>query len=107
MSEQLVVVLCTCPDRQQAIMLANTLVQEQLAACVNLLPEVLSVYQWQGKLEQAEEVQLLIKTAYSRFNELSQRIKQLHSYDEPEILALDVKAASQSYARWIVDVTQS
>lgn len=106
MSEQLVVVLCTCPDHQQAMTLANTLVRERLAACVNILPGVVSVYQWQDSLEQEEEVQLLIKTPLRRFDELSQRIRQLHSYDEPEIVALDVKAASQGYAGWVSDVTQ-
>jgi periplasmic divalent cation tolerance protein len=84
------VVFCTCSDEQEALRIANTLVEEGAAACVNILPSVQSVYRWEGKIENAREVLMLIKTTSEGFPKLRDRIVELHSYDTPEILALGV-----------------
>lgn len=103
MSVQLV--LCTAPDSETAARLARTLIEEKLAACVNLLPGIRSIYQWQGKIEDEREVQMLIKTTADRFGELAERLDALHPYDNPEILALDVAGGALDYLRWVKDVT--
>ncbi|NMP31769.1 divalent-cation tolerance protein CutA [Thalassotalea sp. M1531] len=95
------VVLCTCPNKILAEEIAKVLVSEQLAACVNIMPGVTSIYQWQGKIEQDEEVMLLIKTSANLFGKLSNKIKQLHSYDVPEIVALDIQQGDEGYLDWI------
>src|SRR5579875_515413 len=85
------VVLCTCSSREEAMRIAQTLVEERLAACVNVLPGVTSVYRWQGQVETAEEVLLVMKTAEQRFSQLCERIAALHSYEVPEIISLAVR----------------
>jgi len=96
-----VVLLCTCADEAEGRRLAEALVEARLAACVNLLPGVQSVYRWEGKLEAAREVLLLIKSTAARFEELRARITELHSYDTPEIIALPIAAGSGKYLDWI------
>lgn len=95
------VVLCTCPNQELAITIANKLVSEQLVACVNVMPQITSIYQWQGKIEQNSEVLLLAKTAKEKFDEVAKRIHQLHSYDVPEVIALDIQQGSSEYLNWI------
>lgn len=95
-------VLCTCPNREEANRLAQTLVDEQLAACVNILTSpVESIYRWQGAVERAEEVLLLIKSTADAFSRLRDRILQLHSYETPEVIAIPVADGSQSYLDWL------
>lgn len=96
-----VVVFCTCANEAEASRLAETLVQERLAACVNLLPPVRSIYRWQGQIETALEVLLLIKTNQSRLDALRERILQLHSYDTPEIIALPIVDGLEKYLTWL------
>ena len=96
-----VVVFCTCSDRGEATRIARDLVESKLAACVNMLPSVNSIYRWQGQIETAQEVLLFIKTAAKRFPELQQRIIHLHSYETPEIIALPVLAGLDKYLAWI------
>ncbi len=101
-----VVVLCTCGDEGEARRIARDLVESKLAACVNILPSVQSIYRWQGQVETAQEIPLLIKTASERFPELQQRIIHLHSYETPEIIALPVSMGSDKYLAWIKESVQ-
>lgn len=95
------VVLCTCSDEDEARRIARELVEARLAACVNILPTVESIYRWQGQVEEARETLLFIKTTAERIPELQQRIIHLHSYEMPEIIALPVSAGSDKYLAWI------
>jgi periplasmic divalent cation tolerance protein len=95
------VVLCTCTNNDEAVRLATVLVEERLAACVNLLPSIQSFYRWQGAMESAHEVLAVIKCTRSVFPRLRDRIVQLHSYDTPEILALSVVDGSEKYLEWL------
>ncbi|HEC15076.1 MAG TPA: divalent-cation tolerance protein CutA [Sedimenticola sp.] len=98
-------VFCTCPDRQKADQIANTLVDEGLAACVNLLPPVTSVYSWQGRRETAEEILLLIKTGRERYGDLERAILALHPYELPEIIAVPVERGLPGYLKWVEQCT--
>ncbi len=95
------IVFCTCADEQEALRLANTLVERRLAACVNILPRVQSVYRWEGELKSESEHLLLIKTTEERFPALRDGITELHSYNVPEILAVPVWGGSDKYLAWI------
>ena len=94
-------VFCTCPDTSTAQSLARHLVERKLAACVNLLPRIQSVYRWQERIEQAEEVQLLIKTTADRLEALTAALLQHHPYELPEILAVSPSAGLPAYLDWI------
>jgi periplasmic divalent cation tolerance protein len=97
--ENAVVVLCTFPDLDQARQIAAALVERQVAACVNLLPGVESIYRWEGKVERASEVLAVIKT--TRYADLEAAIRELHPYEVPEILALPVAAGLPEYLKWL------
>jgi periplasmic divalent cation tolerance protein len=97
------VVLCTVPDRKQATRIAHLLVDEQLAACVNLVPGLVSVYRWQGAVQQDDEILLLIKTTQGVYTKLEQRLRALHPYELPEIIAVPVQAGQADYLQWISD----
>jgi periplasmic divalent cation tolerance protein len=101
--KQSVLVLTTFPADGDAETLAATLIEERLAACVNILPPMRSVYRWQGKVEKADERQLLIKTSLGRVRALEKRVKELHPYDVPEFLALMVDQTSKDYLSWVVE----
>ena len=94
------VVLVTASSRAEAEAIATSLVQSQLAACVSLLP-IHSIYTWQGELHQEQEWQLLIKTDLAQFQTLEAKIRELHSYEVPEIIALPIVSGSQPYLQWI------
>ncbi len=95
------VVMMTAANRDEARSIARRLVEERLAACCTIAAEVESVYRWEGKVEEATETMVMIKTDREHFPELERRIRQLHSYDVPEIIALPVVAGSEAYLRWI------
>lgn len=95
------VVLVTCPSRRVAAQLATRLVNARLAACVNIIPGIDSLFWWEGKVDRAREVLLLIKTTATRFESLRRAIARHHPYDVPEILALPIVNAHQPYMRWI------
>lgn len=95
------VVLCTHPDLSKARELARTLVEERLAACVNLMPGVTSVYRWQGEVCEDAEVLLVIKTTEHRIGQLKHRIPELHPYSIPEILVLPNDGGSRKYFDWV------
>lgn len=99
--------LCACPDSATARHIAESLVGERLAACVNLLPGVTSVYRWRGEVERAEEVLLLAKTTRERLQALSARIVELHPYELPEVIAVDIAGGLPAYLAWIADETRT
>jgi periplasmic divalent cation tolerance protein len=105
MSEPLII-LSNCPDDATAQRIARTLVEQRLAACVNQLAPVHSTYRWQGRIEQAVEVPLLIKSTRARYPEVEAAIRALHPYGVPEIIALPVAAGYAPYLRWIDEETQ-
>ncbi len=91
----------TAGSREEASRLAEMLVGARLAACVQMLPEMESIYHWQGQVERAPEVLLLAKTTAACFVELEREVRALHSYDTPEIVALPVTAVSAPYLEWL------
>jgi len=97
------IVLSTCADREQAERIAHRLVEQQVAACVNILPGVQSIYHWQGKVETAAEVLMVIKTSADLVPEVELTIASLHSYDVPEFLVLPVFGGSHAYLAWLRD----
>ena len=96
--------LTTCPDPESARHIADALVEERLAACVNVLPGVHSTYRWQGKVERADELLLLIKTTRVRLPALQERIKTLHPYELPEVLAVEA-GGLPAYLQWVASET--
>jgi periplasmic divalent cation tolerance protein len=103
--DDFVIVLTTFPADGDADTLARTLVDERLAACVNILPPMRSIYTWKGATEYAEERQLLIKTKMNRAKELETRLKQLHPYDVPEFLVIPILDGSADYLSWVAEST--
>ena len=100
----MLVVLTTTPDSEEAERLAHSLVNEKLAACVQILPKMTSVYFWEGKVQTEPEQLLLIKTLEEKFDALSEFIKKNHSYDVPEIVAIDAARVSDDYLSWVRQV---
>ncbi|WP_421213440.1 divalent-cation tolerance protein CutA [Aeromonas sp. 600479] len=96
-----IVVLCTCPDQTSADLLCEQLLNQRLAACINQLPGVTSVYRWQGKVERATEIQLIIKSRQPLFAELQACIQAHHPYEVPELLALPVSGGLPAYLDWL------
>lgn len=101
-STQFGIVLVTAPSQEQADTIAQTLVQTKLAACVTVLP-VRSVYTWQGEIHQDEEWQLLIKSDLAKFAELEAKIRAIHPYQVPEIIAVPILKGSTPYLQWIAE----
>jgi periplasmic divalent cation tolerance protein len=104
MSEKIseaLVVLMTAGSREEAARLAEMLVGARLAACVQLMPEMESVYHWQGNIERAPETLLIAKTTRANFEELERAVRALHSYETPEIVAVSLEAASAPYLEWL------
>ena len=100
-SSEPIVVLMTAANRDEAGRLAEMLVNARLAACVQILPEIQSTYRWQGEVARESEVLLLAKTISARFDELDRAVREIHSYETPEIVALPVAAISQPYLKWL------
>jgi periplasmic divalent cation tolerance protein len=94
-------VLCSCPDEATAINIAENIVAQRLAACVNILPESYSIYHWQGNVESAKEHMMLIKTLQSHYPSLEKVITSLHPYDVPEIISIDINSGLPHYLKWI------
>ena len=106
--KQHIIALNTCPDAVTASKLANMLVEKGLAACVNILPAVTSVYRWQGKIEQGNEVMLIIKTRKDVFSQLEETIRDNHPYELPEVVAVPIDTGLKEYLNWIdesLDIT--
>lgn len=99
------VTFVTCGTQEEAERIAETLVSERLAACVNIVPGVLSVYCWEGKLCKEDERLLVIKTCDRRREELQNRVRALHRYSVPEIVTLRIESGSEEYLRWVKEST--
>ena len=102
-----VLVLTTLPADTDVVAFAKSLVEERLAACVNLLPLMESVYQWEGRVEVESERQLIIKTTRERTETLWERVRELHPYEVPEFVVLSIIDGNDAYLRWIADSTRS
>jgi periplasmic divalent cation tolerance protein len=105
MDDDAIVVFLTAANGEEASRLAEMLVGAHLAACVQILPEMESVYRWQGKVERSSEVLLLVKTTRGKFDDLEREVRALHSYETPEIIAVPILAGSEPYLEWLVSAT--
>ncbi|MBL8427595.1 MAG: divalent-cation tolerance protein CutA [Dechloromonas sp.] len=99
-------VITNCPDEETANRIALAVVEAKLAACVNILPRVQSIYRWQGAVESAVEVPLLIKTTAAAYPALEAAIRESHPYDVPEIIALPITAGLPAYLNWLAAETR-
>jgi len=99
-----IIVLCTCPDEAAAERIARDLIDNRLAACVNRVA-LRSTYRWKGRVEDEPEVLLIVKTVAARYEALEMRVKALHPYEVPEIIALPVLAGSEAYLAWVTQET--
>ncbi|HEX8649259.1 MAG TPA: divalent-cation tolerance protein CutA [Pyrinomonadaceae bacterium] len=102
-----IVVLMTAASREEAARLAEMLVGARLAACVQIMPEMESIYHWQGSVHRDPEVLLLAKTTQANFDELEREVRALHSYEMPEVIALPVTAVSAPYLEWLTSTVKS
>jgi periplasmic divalent cation tolerance protein len=107
MTRDKIVVLVTCGTASEAERIARELVKRRLAACVNLLESpVRSIYRWRGKVENAPEYLLMVKTSRKRLAELQREVERLHSYDVPEVIALPIAAGSEKYLAWLDEIVK-
>ena len=106
MTSDYVIALTTLPADADAAEFARTLVDERLAACVNLLPVMESVYRWEGKIEFEAERQLVIKTSRDRVADLWDRVRELHPYEVPEFVVIPIEDGNEAYLRWIGESTK-
>ncbi|MEK7811844.1 MAG: divalent-cation tolerance protein CutA [Pseudomonadota bacterium] len=104
---EILMVFTNLPDRATAERVAACLVTAQVAACVTVLAECMSVYRWQGKVEQASEVPLMIKSSRAAYSRLEAELRKLHPYELPEIIALPVTAGLPEYLNWVSQETQA
>jgi periplasmic divalent cation tolerance protein len=100
------IILTTTGSKEEARKIANALVECKLAACVNIVPNVESIYRWEGKVESAEEWLLIVKTNADAFARVRDAIKELHSYDLPECVSISIDEGSEEYLQWIADEVQ-
>lgn len=103
MSTEHLLIYCTCPDSETGQQLASQLVEQQLAACVNLLPSLSSTYRWENTVTTEQECLLLIKTTTARLSAVSDYLSQAHPYDVPEIIATPIVGGEPDYLNWITD----
>jgi periplasmic divalent cation tolerance protein len=99
--------ISTFPDAEVAQRVSQQLVEERLVACANILPRVQSIYRWKGKLETTEETVVFFKTTRERFSGLRSRLKELHPYDVPELIAFEIADGLPDYLRWISESCES
>lgn len=105
-AEDPIVVFMTAANGEEATRLAEMLIGAHLAACVQILPEMESVYRWEGKIERQSEVLLIAKTSAGKFADLEREVRALHSYDTPEIVAVPIVAGSAPYLKWLGESLQ-
>jgi len=101
-----IAVLVTCGSEDEALKIAHSLIENHLAACINLISPVRSIYRWEGKILDEKEWILIIKTRKGKFKKLEKEVKSLHSYAVPEIIGLSVVGGSSSYLKWLEDMTK-
>jgi uncharacterized protein involved in tolerance to divalent cations len=99
-------VICTFPNMGKARQIGTALVQMQLVACVNLIPGIQSVYRWEGKVEEQEEVMAFFKTSAARYGELEQKVIEMHPYELPELVVVDLAGGLPAYLQWVLSLTQ-
>ena len=104
--DSILVVLCTCPDENVAKDLAAGLVENKLAACVNILPQIRSIYRWQGRVHDDAECLMVIKVAAKGYMELEKWVADHHPYDVPEVIALPVEKGLPAYLDWVIRETK-
>ena len=102
-----IVVFVTASDVGEARRIADQLVESRLAACVQVLPEIESIYRWQGEVQREKEVLILAKTTAEQFNELEKSVRAIHSYDTPEIVAVRMSDVSEPYRAWLTESVRS
>ena len=100
-SDEAIAVFVTSANSIEAVQLAEVLVNKRLAACVQILPEMESIYSWQGKVERQREVLLIAKTLKSKFSDLETEVRAIHSYETPEVVAVPLTAGSTAYLEWL------
>jgi periplasmic divalent cation tolerance protein len=100
-----IVVFVTAPGEDEAANIARALVEGRLAACVNIVRNLRSIYSWQGKVEDESEVLMIVKTQKKLFRSLSQKVREMHSYTVPEIIALPIVEGPEDYLKWLKEVT--
>jgi periplasmic divalent cation tolerance protein len=103
MTDQILVGLMTAPDHATADRIVNQLVQERLIACGNLSADVASIYRWQGEIERAAEILVIMKTTAAQAERVVERVRELHPYDVPEVLFLPVPIGNGAYMQWVRD----
>jgi len=104
--EKDIVVFITAPNEDEAARIARSLVEARLAACANILRNIRSIYTWKGKVQDDSEVLMMVKTRKALFNAVSSMVKELHSYDVPEIIALPIIDGSPDYLSWLRESTE-
>ncbi len=100
-------ILCSCPDAASAQAIADNLVEQRLAACVTILPGAISVYRWQGKREQSQELILLIKSTAAVYDKLEQAVLEMHPYELPELVVVPIDHGLEGYLGWVREETSS
>ena len=105
--KEILVLLSTCPDAATAERIGRELVGASLAACVNVVPGLRSIYRWNGAVQVDEEVLMILKTSADRLSEVRERLVDLHPYDVPEVVALPVADGHHPYLQWVVDSTRT
>ena len=105
METDALVVLCTCPNQEEASELARCLVENRLAACVNIFPRIRSIYRWQGTVSDDAEVLMVIKTMASKFGGVEKWLKEHHPYDVPEVVGIKAASVAEAYLDWIEQST--
>lgn len=101
-----IVIIITASNEDEAVRISKTLLQEKLVACVNIHPKVRSLYWWEGKIQDEGEAMMIIKTRRVLFGEIVKKVKEIHSYTVPEIIALPIIEGSEDYLRWVQEVTK-
>jgi periplasmic divalent cation tolerance protein len=100
-----IVAIITASNENEAVIIAKALVENKLAGCVNIIKNIRSIYSWQGKIEDEPEVLMIAKTQKHLFDSLMKKVKELHSYTVPEIIALPIVEGSEDYLKWLREVT--
>ena len=102
-----IIVFVTAASEEEAALIGQAIVGERLAACVNIIRSIRSIYRWQGRIEDSQEALLIIKTKKILFDKLGKRVKELHSYSVPEIVALPLAGGDEQYLNWLGQETES
>ena len=100
-AEQVLIILVTAVNREEAVRIGEGMVNAKLAACANIIPGIQSIYRWEGKVVKAQEVLLILKSTKPRYRALERAIKAMHTYETPEIIALPVKEGLDRYIEWV------